>query len=152
MSSLPEPGTPDELRDLLRAGFLAVHVGEPAAARAIFSSLAALRPDSVVPHIGRAMAEQAAGRLDEAVRWLRDVALQEHPDNQDLKAFLGLTLVQAQLPAQAVPVLRSVGTGGSGSGAGARMAQALLAQLGAGGMATPAQTLRCSPHHPLTAQ
>lgn len=152
MNTMHEPGSPDDLRALLHAGFLAVHVGEPAAARAIFTSLAVLRPDSVAPHIGRAMAEQAAGRMDEAVRWLRDVAMHEHPDNEDLKAFLGLTLVQAQLPAQAVPVLRSVGTGGSGSCAGARMARALLAQLGADVVATPAQALGCSPHQTFIAQ
>lgn len=137
MNRLPEDtGTEQALRELARVGFLAVHVGEPAAARAIFSALAVLRPDSTLPHIGRAMAEQAAGRMDEAVRWLREEGLKALPDNEELTAFLGLALVQADLPAQAASVLRAFLASEPQDGRHVRMAQALLDQLGA---ATPLQ-------------
>ncbi len=130
MSNLPEVAFDEDLRELARTAFLAVHVGEPAAARTIFSALAVLRPDSVLPHIGRAMAEQAAGRMDEAVHWLRDEALRAHPDSEELQAFLGLALVQADRPSQALPVLRALTTRGDSDVAHVNMARALLSQLG----------------------
>lgn len=125
-----EPGTPEQLRQMADIGFLAVHMGEPAAARAIFASLAVLRPDSALPHIGRAMAEQAAGRMDEAVHWLREVALKGHPDNPELNAFLGLALVQAGRPSQAAPVLRRVVSLGTPQDACVRMSLELLGRIG----------------------
>ena len=137
MNPNTEPASAEQVRDLARIGFLAVHVGEPAAARAIFTSLMVLRPDSVLPHIGRAMAEQAAGRMDEAVRWLRDEGLRQHPDDPELMAFLGLALVQAGWSSQAAPLLRRVAKLADADGAHVRMARELL-QRSAPGAPFPA--------------
>ncbi len=126
MNPSTDPASAEHLRELARIGFLAVHVGEPAAARAIFTSLMVLRPDSVLPHIGRALAEQAAGRMEEAVRWLRDEGLRQHPDDPELMAFLGLALVQAGLASQAAPVLRRVARLDPDTGAHVRLARELL--------------------------
>lgn len=126
MNPNTEPASAEQLRELAKIGFLAVHVGEPAAARAIFTSLMVLRPDSVLPHIGRALAEQAAGRMEEAVRWLRDEGLRQHPDDPELMAFLGLALVQAGWSSQAAPVLRRVAQLDADGGAHVRMARELL--------------------------
>lgn len=126
MNPNTEPASAEQIRELARIGFLAVHVGEPAAARAIFTSLMVLRPDSVLPHIGRALAEQAAGRMDEAVRWLRDEGLRQHPDDPELMAFLGLALVQAGWASQAAPLLRRVAKLDEADGAHVRMARELL--------------------------
>lgn len=128
MNPNTEPASAEQLRELARIGFLAVHVGEPAAARAIFTSLMVLRPDSVLPHIGRALAEQAAGRMEEAVRWLRDEGLRQHPDDPELTAFLGLALVQAGWSSQATPLLRRVARLEPEAGAHVRMARELLDQ------------------------
>lgn len=143
MNPSTEPASAEQLRELARIGFLAAHVGEPAAARAIFNSLMVLRPDSVLPHIGRALAEQAAGRMEEAVRWLRDEGLRQHPDDPELMAFLGLALVQAGWPSQATALLRRVAQLGPEAGAHVRMARELLerAASGAGLPATFARTL-----------
>lgn len=140
MNPSTEPASAEQLRELARIGFLAVHVGEPAAARAIFTSLMVLRPDSVLPHIGRALAEQAAGRMEEAVRWLRDEGLRQHPDDPELLAFLGLALVQAGLASQATAVLRRVARLAPDTGAHVRMARELL-ERAAPGAPVPASFL-----------
>lgn len=132
MNPNTEPASAEQVRELARIGFLAVHVGEPAAARAIFTSLMVLRPDSVLPHIGRALAEQAAGRMDEAVRWLRDEGLRQHPDDPELMAFLGLALVQAGWSSQATPLLRRVAQLDAAGGAHVRMARELLERAAPG--------------------
>lgn len=137
MNPNTEPASAEQIRELARIGFLAVHVGEPAAARAIFTSLMVLRPDSVLPHIGRAMAEQAAGRMEEAVRWLRDEGLRQHPDDPELMAFLGLALVQAGWSSQATPLLRRVATLDATDAAHVRMARELLERSAPGAPMPP---------------
>ncbi|MBC7378382.1 MAG: tetratricopeptide repeat protein [Burkholderiaceae bacterium] len=96
------------MRLIAEIGFLGTDTGSHVAARALFKSLQVLRPDSTLPFIGRAMAELADDRAEEAARILRDEGLKLSPTDPEVKTFLGLALHAAGKDAEARKVLASV--------------------------------------------
>jgi hypothetical protein len=108
MSEASVPLTPEDMRLIAEIGFMGTQSGQLAAARALFDALSVLRPQSTLPHIGRAMVALGADRPDDAARILRDEGLKQHPGDAELTAFLGLALHAAGRVAEAAKVLASV--------------------------------------------
>jgi thioredoxin-like negative regulator of GroEL len=98
----------DTMRLIAEIGFLGTDTGAHVAARALFKSLQVLRPDSTLPFIGRAMAELADNKAEEAARILRDEGLKLNPTDPEVKTFLGLALHAAGRDGEARTVLASV--------------------------------------------
>jgi Flp pilus assembly protein TadD len=128
MSDAVIPLTSDDMRLIAEIGFIGTQSGQLAASRALFEALQVLRPQSTLPHIGRALAALEAQRGDDAIRILRDEALQQHPGDAEVMAFLGLALHNARRTTEARQVLNAVVTQeGMGNEPAIRMAQKLLA-------------------------
>ena len=85
----------DMLTTLMEIGHLAGGYGFFAESETIFAGLAAARPNSALPHIGRAVAHLNAHRPEEAVRILREQALERDPTSELARGFLGLSLMLA---------------------------------------------------------
>jgi predicted Zn-dependent protease len=113
-----------EIRRLVSIGFHGALNGKPEAAQRLFENLEVLRPDAGFPRIGCALTLLARGRAEEAVRLL-ECALLRHPDDEDMRVFLGLALRMANRGRQAGAVLSSVAQCKRES-AGTRLAQQLL--------------------------
>ena len=80
-----------EIRTLAGLGLWAAFDGKAAEALRLFDALGRLRPAAAFPRIGAAQALLASGRAGEAVRSL-EAALVAHPDDDDVRALLGLAL------------------------------------------------------------
>jgi predicted Zn-dependent protease len=93
-----------EIRTLAGLGLWAAFDGQAAEALRLFEALGRLRPAAAFPRIGTAQALLASGRAGEAVRLLES-AQAEHPDDDDVRALLGLALRVARRGAQERRVL-----------------------------------------------
>ena len=80
------------LKTLADIGFMASATGLPKNAFAIFNGLEAARPDSTVASIGFAMEFMNRKRHQEALNVLNK-ALEINPDDPDLLAFIGMSLM-----------------------------------------------------------
>lgn len=120
------PLNPDDMRLLAEIAFMAAESGQLPAARTIFEALHTLRSESTLPYIGLALAEIFAERPEDAARILREEGLAAHPDDQELKAFLGLALYGAGHAIQARAVLGEVVSRGPATLPHVRMASKLL--------------------------
>jgi hypothetical protein len=105
---VPEPLDREAIQLLAEIGLIGAQAGQAAAARALFGALQILRPESTVPYIGRALAEQGVNAPLEAARILRDEALVRHPGDAELCVFLAVALQDAGERAEAQRVLRRV--------------------------------------------
>lgn len=119
----------DEMRLLAEVGFLAAANAQLPAARRIFTALRLLRPDSVLPFIGLAVVSSHEGRPEEAVRLLAEDALRQIPRDEELRAFLGLSLVEAGRFAEAGKVLRELAPPPGSAEPHLRLAAGLLRNL-----------------------
>lgn len=75
-------------------------------AHAIFEGLGEVRPESVYPAIGMAVAEMGAGHYEEAVGILRSKALRQNPGSAEVLCFLGLALKLAGRGSESEATLR----------------------------------------------
>ncbi len=82
------------LKTLADIGFMASGTGLPKNAFAIFNGLEAARPDSAVVKIGFAMEFMNRKRHQEALDILYK-GLENNPDDPDLRAFIGMSLMLA---------------------------------------------------------
>lgn len=119
----------DEMRLLAEVGFLAAANAQLPAARRIFTALRLLRPDSVLPFIGLAAVCSQEGKPEEAVRLLAEDALRQIPRDEELRAFLGLSLVEAGRFAEAGKVLRELAPPPGAAEPHMRLAAGLLRSL-----------------------
>ncbi len=83
------------LKTLADIGFMASGTGLPKHAFAIFNGLESARPDSELPSIGFAMEFMNRKRYQEALDILHKDGLAKHPENESLKAFIGMGLMLA---------------------------------------------------------
>ncbi|VTU27104.1 hypothetical protein H4CHR_01927 [Variovorax sp. PBS-H4] len=124
------PLSRQDLQLLAQIGFFAAQSHQQGAAAALFAALRVVRPGTVLPLIGLALADIGAGRPAQAARFLRDEALREHPHDPELCAFLGLALSEAGRGAEARGVLQPMvdreRSAGNGDQAYVRMALRLL--------------------------
>jgi Flp pilus assembly protein TadD len=95
------------VRRLLEIGYIAAGNGLFADAELIFRGVAAVRPESVAPAIGRAVAALNRGDAAEAVRRL-EAERERSPDDPLLQAFLGLALRSAGRNAESVALLTTL--------------------------------------------
>lgn len=131
------PLTRGDMQLLAQIGFLAAHSSQQSPARSIFRALRVARPDSVLPFIGLAMTEVAAGRGAEAARLLRDEALREHPGHGQIRAFLGWTLAESGNAGEAAKVLQSVLDSPGEDGPHVEMARKLMSVVRPGRATEP---------------
>jgi predicted Zn-dependent protease len=113
----------DSLRRLLEIGYVAAGNGYFAEAETIFRGVAAMRPGSSAPAIGRAVAALNRGMASEAVRLL-ETERQRSPQDALVQAFLGLALRGAGRNAESTAALAALTD--SDEPAAAAMAKALL--------------------------
>ena len=100
----------DALRRLLEIGYVAAGNGYFAEAETIFAGVAAARPESFAPAIGRAVAALNRGAAAEAVRVL-EAERSRHPREALLQAFLGLALRQVGCNAESAAALEPLVAG-----------------------------------------
>lgn len=113
----------DALRRLLEIGYVAAGNGYFAEAETIFRGVAAVRPQSSAPAIGRAVTALNRGMAAEAVRLL-EIERQRSPDDALVQAFFGLALRSAGRNAESTAALAALSD--SADPVAAAMAQALL--------------------------
>jgi Flp pilus assembly protein TadD len=119
----------ESVRRLLEIGYVAAGNGWFAEAETIFAAIAAVRPESSAPAIGRAVSALNRGAGADAVSLL-DHELKVRPDEPLTRAFLGLALRRAGRRAESDRVLESLQD--SADAVAANMARSLLApNLGA---------------------
>ena len=82
------------LKTLADIGFMASATGLPKNAFAIFNGIEAARPDSTLSSIGFAMEFMNRKRHQEALDILHK-ALKSNPDDPDILAFIGMSLMLA---------------------------------------------------------
>lgn len=109
----------------MEAGYLAAGSGMTNKAVEIFEGVAAARPESEFPDIGRSFAYLCGGDIPEAIRILNEEALVKNPESDLAKSFIGLCLKKGGLNAEANELLSGVVDEGSDSTA-KDMAAALL--------------------------
>jgi tetratricopeptide (TPR) repeat protein len=97
----------DDLRLLLEIGYVAAGNGYFQEAEAIFRGVAAKRPESTAPSIGRAIAALNRGSAAEAAAIL-ETERTRCPQDDLLRAFLGLALKSAGRTAESVALLNAV--------------------------------------------
>jgi predicted Zn-dependent protease len=129
MSTPAFPLDREALQLIAQIGFIGAESGQVPAARAIFQSLLALRPDSNVPYLGLATCELASDRPEPAVQILREQGLARLPGDPELTAYLGLALRCAGKEAEAREFLAAAREGDAGQ-PHVRLAEKLLAQGG----------------------
>jgi hypothetical protein len=80
------------IRLLTAIGNVGLNLGEFKLAEAVFDGLAAVRTESDVPWIGKALIKMSQGWAEEACRILESEALTRKPESLEAKVFLGLAL------------------------------------------------------------
>jgi len=118
-----------DMQLVARMGFAAARSNQISPARTIFRALRVARPEAVLPFVGLAVTEVAAGRAAEAARLLRDEALREHPGDAQVAAFLGWALAESGRRDEAQKVLRPVVEGALETSAHIEMARGLLSAM-----------------------
>lgn len=114
----------ETLQRLTEVGYLACGHQLDGLAQQIFDGVAALRPDSDAPAIGRGLAALCRGDAGLAVELLQ-AARDAHPESDAVRSFLGLALKLAGLNQQSETILREVASAGRDPQAAA-MAHAIL--------------------------
>jgi len=117
----------DLVGSLTAVGFLAGGHGLFDEALTIFEGVAALRPESASPVIGKAVTHIYRKQPEAAVRILEVEGLQAHPNNADIKVFLGLSLRLSGHRGRGDLVLQDVLVDGTAGGDAKELAAALLA-------------------------
>ena len=97
----------DILQKMMEVGYVAAGSGQWMEAAAIFDGVQAARPGSEYPDIGMAIVLLNAARTDDAIKTLQD-SLEEHPESDLAKSFLGLALRQAELTTESDRLLNEV--------------------------------------------
>src|SRR5688572_26663371 len=97
----------ESLRRLLEVGYVAAGNGYFAEAEAIFRGLAAVRPDSSAPAIGRAVSALNRGMAGDAVGLL-EAERKRSPSDALVQAFLGLALRSAGRNAESTAALAAL--------------------------------------------
>ena len=83
----------ETLRLLADIGFMATSGGFSKQARSLFDAIELARPDSVLPHIGKALNYMNLNMHQEALDTLEKKALKLEPDNATVQAFMGMALM-----------------------------------------------------------
>ena len=113
----------ESLRRLLEIGYVAAGNGYFAEAETIFRGLAAVRPESSAPAIGRAVSALNRGMAADAVGVL-EAERKRSPDDALVQAFLGLALQSAGRNAESTAALAALTE--TADPVAAAMAKALL--------------------------
>ncbi len=82
----------EEIRELLLVGFHGTLNGKPEPALRLFEMLGALHPQEGFLHIGNAIAMLAVGLPPDEVSRVLETALQNRPQDDEIRVFLGMTL------------------------------------------------------------
>lgn len=114
----------ETLQRLAEVGYLACGHQLDGLAEQIFDGVAAVRPDSDAPAIGRGLAALCRGDAALAVELLQ-AARDAHPTSDAVRSFLGLALKLAGLNQQSETLLRELASSGRDPQAAA-MAHAIL--------------------------
>ena len=114
-----------QIRRLLDIANAACHKGNAADARTIYDGILALRPGFIPARIGMALSHIVVNEFDDAEALLKAV-LEEHADDADAQAMLGLCYVLAGRSDEAEAVLTPVAEGQEPSAA---LAASLLESL-----------------------
>ena len=77
---------------LSEIGMLAAGQGRSQQTEAIFKAVEALRPESDVPFIGKALSLMNSGETERAVDYLRSAGLEKHPKSEGILCVLALAL------------------------------------------------------------
>ncbi|MBC6444822.1 MAG: hypothetical protein GDA50_05220 [Alphaproteobacteria bacterium GM202ARS2] len=85
----PIPGLLSEI------GMMAAGQGQQEQTESIFNAVMALRPNSDVPHIGRALSLMNSGDVQKSIRYLKEEALKQHPKSEGIMCVLALALALA---------------------------------------------------------
>ena len=111
------------LLDVANAG---CHKGMVLEARTVYDGILAVRPGHVPSLIGKAMSHIVVGEYEQAETLLRNDVLDEHPDDADALAVLGLCLFLADRKDEAREVLEGLT---ADEGSAAALANSLLEQM-----------------------
>ena len=85
----PIPGLLSEI------GMMAAGQGQREQTENIFNAVMALRPNSDVPYIGRALSLMNSGDVQKSISYLQKEALQRHPNSEGVLCVLALALAIA---------------------------------------------------------
>jgi hypothetical protein len=129
--------TSEQVRLLAEIGFMAAGAGLGRVSEAIFDGLRVLRPQQPFPYIGLAWARQCAGRIEDAIRILREDGLRANPDNDEIQVFLGLALCIGQRSAESERVLSAVLAKPGPETPERKLARSCLGQIGRSGAGAP---------------
>jgi cytochrome c-type biogenesis protein CcmH/NrfG len=91
----------DEVQLLADLGFMAGNLGHGKEAFAIFDAMTVLRPGQVFVELGHALARMGTGHYQEAATQLAKKSLVAHPHSEDVRIFLGWSLMLAKRPDEA---------------------------------------------------
>lgn len=81
----------DSYIHFVEAGFIAVNQADEDAATKLFKAAELLKPDNMLPQIGKGYLHLCKLELKQAIKYFQDV-LQKEPENEMAKTFLGLSL------------------------------------------------------------
>ena len=101
-----QPNT-QSVQRLMEIGLMAAGNGLLSDAETIFLGLAAARPESELPLVGRAFVRMNAGRHKEAALLLQQ-AMEKNPDSDLAMSFLGAALQMSGLTSASLDVLQQV--------------------------------------------
>ncbi|MEO1524995.1 MAG: HrpB1 family type III secretion system apparatus protein [Planctomycetota bacterium] len=111
---------------LMEIGFLAAGNNMESQANRIFDAVAAARPDSEMPNVGRAITALNKGHVNEAIELLRQ-AVERNSESEMAMTFLGLALKLGGMGAASEDALRQVVNSG-GDPAAIELASSLLVE------------------------
>jgi len=83
----------ETLRLISDIGFMATSNGLSTQAKSIFDAVELLRPDSVLPDIGKALNYLNLNQFQNALDVLEKKALKKEPDDPTVNAFIGMALM-----------------------------------------------------------
>ena len=118
-----ELSTPTVQR-LMEVGLLAAGNHMDADANKIFAAIAAVRPESEMPLIGRAIARLNKGNFGEAINLLGE-AVEKNPESEMAMTFLGMALKVSGMTAASEDALNQVVQSGNNEAA-VELAKSLL--------------------------
>ena len=121
-------------KKLVEIGLLSAGAGDIVATRTIFDGIAAIRPESEVPLVGKAIAELCTGRYRTAVQLLRE-AVEKNPENDVAMGLLALALHNCGLNEASSTVAAQVVNDGENTEA-IELAQAILEESGGSPLTT----------------
>ncbi|MCY4472098.1 MAG: tetratricopeptide repeat protein [Kistimonas sp.] len=118
----------ETLRLLADIGFMATSGGLSPQAAELFRAIELARPDSVLPHIGKALNCMNMKKHQDALDVLEKKALPMEPDNDSIKALIGMALMMMGRNNESERCLQAIASSEDKDPMAVEMATALLAK------------------------